>query len=172
MAELKDLFSRLVSGSPGSSAIALFPATVVVLSLFWAAPVIAEKPSPDSMVIYSYGPARVQVLDARGLRTGIDLDTGERLLEIPRSKVVVERARNRGPGWTIILDRPEPGEYRVLLAGTEKGGAVLDLDAVDRHGKVRNSHFFRRIREGETLTFTITFSPESSSGNRLTESPE
>ena len=128
-----------------------------------------DKPGGDRIVLYSYGPGRVLLTDPRGLRSGLDLATGEELREIPGSRLEEERAADRAPGWTITVPNPVPGPYRILVLGTGKGGVVLDLEAVDGSGRARPSHAFIRVKEGEKTVYLLNYNPRPGSDNVLHE---
>ena len=129
----------------------------------------AASHKDPGIVLYSYGPAIIQVVSPEGLRMGHDLATGSALTEIPGAQMVKEQAKGRSAGWTISIPDPPTGLYRLELMGTGKGGVVLDLDVWDRSGKVKNSHVFKRVREGDLLQFILSYSPDPGSKNSLKE---
>ncbi|MDT8396621.1 MAG: hypothetical protein RRA32_09305 [bacterium] len=129
----------------------------------------AASNSGPGIVLYSYGPAMIQMVSPEGLRVGQDMLTGNPLTEIPGAKIVKEQVKGRPTGWTISFPVPVTGLYRLELIGTGRGGVVLDLDARDRTGKVINSHIFKRVLEGDTLHFFLSYSPDPGSENSLKE---
>jgi hypothetical protein len=104
-----------------------------------------------------------------GLRVGQDMLSGITISEIPGAKIKKEEIEGRPTGWTISLQKPPSGEYRLHLLGTGKGGVVLDLDARDRAGKVNNSHIFRRVKKGDSIQFHLSYSPDPGSRNMVVE---
>ena len=122
-----------------------------------------------AIILYSYGPARVQIKAPDGSRAGTDLVTGAELEEISGSDVRIERAVDRSDGYTVTLKSPEPGVYLFEVLGTGTGGVVLDLEAHDSSGRISSSHIFRRIRAGDFLGFVLDYRSDSRSGNRLEE---
>ena len=142
--------------------------TIITLTLMPAAGNAVSHKGPG-IVLYSYGPAMIQVVSPEGLRVGQDMLSGSTLTEILDARIVKEQIKGRPAGWSISLPAPVTGLYRLELMGTGKGGVVLDLDARDRSGKVINSHFFKRVREGDSLHFVLSFSPDPGSENTLKE---
>jgi hypothetical protein len=146
----------------------LFAVTTSTLALAPAAGLSAPLKGPG-IVLYSYGPGSVQIISPEGQRAGRDLKSGIVLNEIPGVKILKEQAGDRSAGWTITLPDAPKGLYRLELTGTGKGGVVIDLDAHDRKGKVRNTHVFKRVKEGDLLHFVLDYNPEPGSGNKVVE---
>jgi len=121
------------------------------------------------IILYSYGPARVQVTGPDGSRAGAELVGGGELEEIEGSDVMVERSSDRSDGWTITLKNPVPGVYRINVLGTGTGGVVMDLEALDSSGRGRSSHVFKRVKEGDSLEYVLDYSPDPKSDNQLKE---
>ena len=130
---------------------------------------LAASHKGPNIVLYSYGPAMIQVVSPEGLRVGQDMLSGDTVSEIPGAKIVKEQIKGRPTGWTISLPAPPTGLYRLNLMGTGKGGVVVDLDARDRTGKVKNSHIFRRVKEGDSLSFILNYNPDPGSRNTVVE---
>jgi hypothetical protein len=121
------------------------------------------------IVLYSYGPAMIQVVSPGGQRAGQDMTSGVTISEIPGAKIVKEQVEGRSTGWTISLPKPPSGVYILNLLGTGKGGVVVDLDARDRSGKVKNSHIFRRVEKGDSIQLVLNYSPDPGSRNEVKE---
>jgi hypothetical protein len=121
------------------------------------------------IVLYSYGPAMIQVVSPGGQRAGQDMTSGVTISEIPGAKIVKEQVEGRPTGWTISLPKPLSGVYILNLMGTGQGGVVLDLDARDRSGKVKNSHIFRRVKKGDSIQLILSYSPDPGSRNKVEE---
>ena len=148
----------------------LLPVLLLVGLLVFPAPSWAsETRNQGQIVLYSYGPARVQITSPDGSRAGADLVTGGELEEIKGSDVVIEKAGDRSDGWTITLKGPAPGVYRFNLLGTGTGGVVMDLEAMDSSGRVSSSHVFRRIKGGDSFEYALDYSPAPKSKNQLKE---
>ena len=146
----------------------LFTGVTIALALMPVTGNTASQRGPG-IVLYSYGPAMIQVVSPGGQRVGQDMTSGVTISEIPGAKIVKEQIEGRPTGWTISLSTPPSGEYEWNLMGTGKGGIVLDLDAWDRAGKVHNSHIFRRVKKGDSIQFILSYSPEKGSSNLLEE---
>jgi hypothetical protein len=145
---------------------------VLLLAVFLMLPVSSRASGSvdkGQIVLYSYGPARVQITGPDGSRAGADLVTGGELEEIEGSEVMIEKAGDRSDGWTITLKSPASGVYRLNLLGTGKGGVVMDLEALDSSGRVRSSHVFRRVREGDSFEYALDYSLDLKSDNQLKE---
>ena len=125
--------------------------------------------SKGQIVLYSYGPARVQIIGPDGLRAGADLITGGELEEIRGSDVAIENAGDRSDSWTITLKNPAPGVYGFKLIGTGTGGIVMDLQAQNSLGHVISSNVFKRVKNGDCLEYALDYSPDSKSSNLLQE---
>jgi hypothetical protein len=125
--------------------------------------------SKGQIVLYSYGPARVQIISPDGLRAGADLVTGGELEEIKGADVAIEKAGDRSDSWTVTLKGPTPGVYRFKLLGMGAGGVVMDLQALDFLGRVSSSNVFKRVMDGDCLEYALNYSPEPKSENILKE---
>ena len=125
--------------------------------------------SKGQIVLYSYGPARVQIIGPDGLRAGADFITGGELEEIRGADVAIEKAGDRSDSWTITLKNPASGVYRFILIGTGTGGIVMDLQAQDSLGRVSSSNVFKRVKDGDSLEYALDYSPDSKSSNLLQE---
>jgi hypothetical protein len=121
------------------------------------------------IILYSYGPGSVQIISPEEKRAGRDPETGIIHKEIPGVDILKEQAGDRSAGWTIILPDAPKGRYRLELRGTGRGGVVIDLDARDRRGRVKNTHVFKRVRKGDLLHFILDYSPEPGSRNKVEE---
>jgi hypothetical protein len=143
----------------------LLAALLVLPTLSWA----SGAGNKGQIVLYSYGPARVQNIGPDGSRAGADLDTGGELKEIKGSDVVIEKAGDRSDGWIITLISPAPGVYRFNLLGTGTGGVVMDLEARNSSGLLSSSHVFRRVRFGDSFEYTLDYSLDPKSKNQLQE---
>lgn len=123
--------------------------------------------SSNRIEIYVYGPVLVQVIDGDGRRSGMDLDTGRILQDVPGSRIVREQTRERMPGWTIHYSEPASGIYRIQVKGIGPGGFVIDVDAVDSRGQINNSNIFRRIKDGDIMEFFFTYSMDQKGNESL-----
>ena len=146
----------------------LFTGATIALALIPVTGNTASQRGPG-IVLYSYGPAMIQVVSPGGQRVGQDMTSGVTISEIPGAKIVKEQIEGRPTGWTISLPTPPSGEYELNLMGTGKGGVVLDLDARDRTGKVINSHIFRRVKKGDSIQFILSYNPDPGSRNTVKE---
>ena len=111
----------------------------------------------------------VQIVGPDGSRAGADFVTGGELEEIKGADVAIEKAGDRSDGWTVTLKSPAPGVYLFKLLGTGTGGIVMDLEALDSLGRVSSSSVFKRVKDGDSLEYTLDYSPDSKSGNQLQE---
>jgi hypothetical protein len=148
----------------------IFSIFISGLCMVVAHPGNADAPPLNHVEIYIYGPGIAQVMDMYGRRTGRDLGTGDILEEIPRSKVIEEGTKERMPGWTIRLQDPVQGVYRVKLMATGSGAFAVDVDTVDSIGKLKNSHVFRRVKPGESLEFVLIFTNDPEGESTLLQS--
>ena len=147
----------------------LFSLVIVSMSfcVMLSLPVTSEAGSPDRIEIYTYGPGIAQVTDVYGRRSGRDLTTGDALEEIPRSAVEREGTKDRIPGWTVHIENPTHGVYRIKLLATGSGAFAIDVDTVDIDGNLINHHLFRRVRTGDTIDLMLTYSSEPGTHSTL-----
>ncbi|UCF89320.1 MAG: hypothetical protein JSV70_03530 [bacterium] len=124
------------------------------------------------IILYSYGPARIQITAPDGSRAGADLKTGEYIEEIKGSGVRVEKAKGRSDGQTVLLEAAGQGVYRLDLAGTGTGRVVVDLEIVDAAGGVSRNHVLRRVKVGDLLRYALDYNPAPGSLNRIEEVPD
>lgn len=151
-----------------------------LVSVFVLAPLLAlpvqsrasDNHEKGRIILYSYGPARLQVTSPDGSRAGADLATGEYLEEIAGSDVTVERAQGRSEGLTLTLSAAAPGVYRLDLLGTGMGRVVVDVEIRDAAGRVSRSHVLQRIKAGDTLRYALDFNPAPGSVHRLEGVPD
>lgn len=131
----------------------LLPLTIVSTEVFGS--------ESNRIEIYIYGPVLAHIVDREGRRSGRDLDTGQILKDVPGSRIVMEKTRDRMPGWTIHVSDPVPGIYRIQVKGTGPGGFIIDVDAIDSSGQVKNSNIFKRIQEGNMMEFFFTYTSDN-----------
>ncbi len=123
------------------------------------------------ILLYSYGPARLQVTAPDGSRAGADLETGKYTEEITGSDIRVEKAKDRSDGLTIQLNAAGSGVYRLDLAGMGTGRVVVDLEMRDAADGISRIHLLRRVKAGDILRFDLDYNPAPGSLNRIQEVP-
>jgi hypothetical protein len=159
-------FLKKFAGSFALLVLLLVAGTLVLpVSASWASGI----ENKGRIVLYSYGPARVQIIGPDGSRTGADLVTGDKLEEIKGGDVAIEKAGDRSDSWTVTLKNPAPGVYRFKLLGMGTGGVVMDLQALDSLGRVSSSNVFKRVKNGDSPKYTLHYSPDPGSKNMLKE---
>ena len=159
-------FLKKFAGSFALLVLLLFAGSLVLpASASWASGI----ENKGKIVLYSYGPARVQIISPDGLRAGADLVTGGELEEIKGADVAIQKAGDRSDSWTVTLKGPAPGVYRFKLLGMGAGGVVMDLQALDSLGRVSSSNVFKRVHNGDSPKYTLHYSPDPGSKNMLKE---
>jgi len=148
--------------------------TVIVISLCLLITNITTTTAshPNRIEIYVYGPVRALVIDAEDRRSGKDFVTGEILEAIPGSAVVKEQTKERMPGWTIRIQDPAQDIYLIQLKGTGTGAFVVDVDAVDSTGHVKNNNVYRKINKDDFFEFILTFNDKFGGKSTLLETQE
>jgi len=142
---------------------------VLTLCLLIAQTGRTETTPVNRIEIYIYGPGIAQVIDGYGRQSGRNLVTGDILAEIPGSDVLKEGTTERIPGWTIQLQNPPTGKYRIKLSATGAGAFVIDVDTVDAAGNLKNKHLFRQVKPGDALELLLTYSRDPGAENTLIE---
>jgi len=97
----------------------------------------AQGPGRDiSLLSLTVDNARLMVIDAKGVRAGLDTNSGAQVNDIPRSFVAVDALDDDATGEsakdfsvTVHIEQPAAGVYRVIVVGQATGMSELRVSA-------------------------------------------
>ncbi|HVH31871.1 MAG TPA: hypothetical protein VNA31_09455 [bacterium] len=121
-----------------------------------------------SALIAHVSDARLLVIAADGKRAGLDTATGEEVREIPESGVDEDASGDTGPLWTVAIDRPAEGTYRLIVVSPDQRSRQLTVNIFGTDGtpqpRIRVPLDFQKTRRAE---FRLDFRKTPGSTSRL-----
>ena len=124
--------------------------------------VTIPKREGGSVLDISVGcPVDLHLYDSSGRHVGKNYETGNDDLEIPRAEYEVDTDFQR-----ILVQQPVPDEYKIEIVGLDDGNFTLVLNQCFGDSSDITS-FEGKIKQNETLTYSVLFESESHPDQRI-----